>query len=271
MFCPKCNNEYRPGIYKCAECNCELVESEEDIKLPLTFAKDLESLEPLREFLENHKIAAAEIKENPEEEVYEILVPRDRLDKSKRLMEVYLLSVKQEQQDDLDEDEPEAEKRGFVYYQDNGTKAAENKSSAMVLLFVGIAGMIVIIAGITGILPIRLSGTSKYMTYGTMSALFLIFIIMGLISMKSYKVFAKKAESENSLKESMSKWAKENITKEVVDAEALEDCAEISEEEKYFRRTEVLKSRISKQFMNLDDLFLERFVDEIYSKMYENN
>ena len=271
MFCPKCNNEYRPGIYKCAECNCDLVESEEDIKLPLTFAKDLESLEPLREFLENHKIAATEIKENPKEEVYEILVPRDRLDKSKRLMEVYLLSVKQEQRDNSDEEEPEAEKRGFVYYQDNGAKAAENKSSAIVLLFVGIVGMIVIIAGIMGILPIRLNGTSKYMTYGTMSALFLIFIIMGLISMKSYKVFAKKAESDNSLKESIEKWVSENLKKEEIDADAMMDSADVSEEEKYFRRTEILKNRIRKQFMNLDDLFLERFVDEIYSKMYEND
>ena len=102
-------------------------------------------------------------------------------------------------------------------YENSAAKAEDNKSSAYLLLLFGVVGMIVMILGIAGVLPLKLSGTSQYMTYGIMSTLFLLFIVMGMVSMKSYRIFAKRAESEHSLRSTMEKWCRSNFVSEVLD------------------------------------------------------
>ena len=165
-------------------------------------------------------------------------------------------------------------------YENNALKAEDNKSSAYLLLFFGIVGMIIVVLGIAGILPFHLSGAGKYMTYGVMSALFILFIVMGMISMKSYSVFKKKAEKENSLRDTMEKWCKENLKAEDMDAEIfkensntddsiIDEACEFTEEMKYFKRTSFMKEKISEKFMNLDEAFLDNFIDEIYAVIYE--
>lgn len=170
-------------------------------------------------------------------------------------------------------------------YENSAAKAEDNKSSAYLLLLFGVAGIIIIILGIAGVLPIQLSGTSKYMTYGIMSALFLLFIVMGMISMKSYRIFAKKAESENSLRSTMEKWCLSQLTADKLDEELFElengstrkgasapereAWENVPEEEMYFKRVSLMKEKIQKQFLNLDEGFLEHFVDELYEDIFE--
>ena len=170
-------------------------------------------------------------------------------------------------------------------YENSAAKAEDNKSSAYLLLLFGVVGMIIMILGIVGVLPIQLSGTSKYMTYGIMSALFLLFIVMGMVSMKSYRIFAKKAESENSLRSTMEKWCLSHFEAGKLDGELFEQengcvseeapasvCEEwenMPEEEMYFKRVLLMKEKIQKQFLNLDEGFLEHFVDELYGEIFE--
>ncbi len=101
-----------------------------------------------------------------------------------------------------------------------------------------------------------------------MSVLFLLFIIMGLISMKSYHVFAGKAASENTLRESVEKWCLETLKGEELDKELFAPEEELSEEEKYFKRNALLKEKISNQFMNLDDSFLDNLADDLYGDIF---
>ena len=128
--------------------------------------------------------------------------------------------------------------------------------------------LILVFCGIFGILPIRLGATSKYMLYGIMGVMFLLFIVMGLISMKSYHVFAKKAESENTIRDSIKKWCKETINAEELDNELFSDGEDLPEEEKYFKRTALLKNKISNQFLNLDESFLDSLADELYEDIF---
>lgn len=170
-------------------------------------------------------------------------------------------------------------------YENSAAKAEDNKSSAYLLLIFGVVGMIIMILGIVGVLPIQLSGTTKYMTYGVMSALFLLFIVMGMVSMKSYRIFAKKAESENSLRSTMEKWCLSYFEAEKLDEELFEqengcvseeapvsvreEWENMPEEEMYFKRVSLMKEKIQKQFLNLDEGFLEHFVDELYGDIFE--
>ena len=64
-------------------------------------------------------------------------------------------------------------------YQDMKAKAEDFKSSAYTLLLVGIVGIAALILMETGVLPFRLAGSGKYITYIVMGTLFVIFIVMG--------------------------------------------------------------------------------------------
>jgi hypothetical protein len=95
---------------------------------------------------------------------------------------------------------------------------------------------------------------------------------MGVVSMRNSKIFAKKAESENSLKSTIEKWCFENLIAEELDKEAFgANAVSVSEEAKYFGRAAIMKKKISNQFMNLDHQFLEHFVDEIYDDSFEED
>lgn len=154
-------------------------------------------------------------------------------------------------------------------YQDNAQKAEDNRSSAYTLLGVGSVGLLGMALGMAGFLPIRFSSTTNYLVYGVMSALFILFIVMGMVSMKSSRIFAGKAESENSLKETIEKWCLENLDPEEVDRNCLPEGEILTEEIKYYKRAESIKQKIQAQFLNLDTQFLEHFIDEIYEDIFE--
>lgn len=230
-WCPECKNEYRDGFTECAECGCRLVES----------------IQP-----EAH----------PEEEVRS----------AGELCEDQVLPFSEE--DDMGEEDPDRQEEVAVsrqpttggVYQDSSERADENRSSAWVLLIVGALGLTAVVLGAAGVLPIRFG--NSYMFYGVMGAVFILFLVSGAMSMKSARIFAKKAESENSLKSTLQEWCRENLRGDQIDLEigAGEDSAEIL----YFRRVTYIKERLNHQFVNLDQDFLDKFIDDcVYETVFE--
>lgn len=268
--CPKCKNEYREGVTTCSDCGCELIKDETEKKVAVVFGEQAE-IEELAGFLRYSQINDVEVRLDETDNVYEIFVPETESKQAAKLVLVYKQEKAKEMfAQNFSAGEEEKNGKGKMVrpsvYQDSATKAEENKSSAYTLLFVGVVGMIVIVLGLAGVLPIHLGGTSKYLTYGIMSALFLLFIVMGVLSMKSYRIFAKKAESEHSLKDTIEKWCKENMDATVLDEGLFDE--DVTDEEKYFKRTGAMKEKIKKQFLNLDDAFLDDLVDGIYSEIF---
>lgn len=276
-WCPKCKNEYKEGITVCTDCGCELREGTQETVKPVTFGTK-EEMEDLLEFLKFSKINTAVLSVSEEEEIYELAVEEKEEIQTRKLTAIYQQQKMLERQEQ-EEAAAEAEKNARAItapaglYQNNAQKAEDNRSSAYTLLCVGGVGLIVMILGMAGVLPIYLSATTQYMVYGVMSALFILFIVMGVISIKSSKVFAKKAESENTLKDTMEKWCLENLDAASLDEEALvgENKEELADEIKYFKRSELIKQKIQAQFLNLDMQFLEHFTDEIYGDIFEEN
>ena len=270
--CPKCKNEYREGVSVCSDCGCELIMDEAEKKVAVVFGEQAE-IEELAGFLRYSHIEDVEVRLDATDNVYEIFVPEKECKHAAKLALVYKQEKAKEMfarsmEQSVDESTKDGKKKADKpsVYQNSAAKAEENKSSAYTLLFVGVLGMIVIVLGLAGVLPIHLGGNSKYLTYGIMSALFLLFIVMGVLSMKSYRIFAKKAESENSLKVTIEKWCREKLDATTIDDGLFEE--EVSGEEKYFKRIQVMKEKIGKQFLNLDDAFLEDLVDGIYSEIF---
>lgn len=178
----------------------------------------------------------------------------------------------EETAEQTDINEKEGEEKPYQYrpvYVNNEEKAEENRTSAYTLLLVGGAGLILVILFFVGVIDIQMSLINKYMVTGVMGALFFLFIIMGSISMKNSRILKRKAYKENNLTVEIKKWCVENLRKEQID-QALDNEQE-TDELKYFQRFDYVKDAVQKQFMNLDEGYLDRLVEEVYSEIFEDD
>ncbi len=262
-WCPQCKNEYKEGIKTCADCGCDLVEEEQYGDLvPVLFGEE-EKLNSLKKYLEYNKLEGVTIKYDESEELHELYVRKADKGDALTMAKVFL---QQEALREQEEQEQEAPKERPVFYSSSTERAEENRTSAWTQLIVGGVGLIVMILGMLGIIPLSLG--NPYMFYGVLCSLFIFFIVMGIVSMKSAKSFAKKAECENSLKDAIKTWYQRNLTAEGIDAE-LGETEDMPEEMLFFKRTQIIKDKLNHQFMNLDQVFLEHFIDdEIYDYIY---
>lgn len=159
-------------------------------------------------------------------------------------------------------------------YRSSALKAEDNRSSAYMLLAVGGIGFIVVVLIFFGVIPLyQNAGVSKYLVCGVMGALFVLFIVFGVVSMRDSKLLLIKAKSETSLRSEITKWCLENLDRAAVDSLMQEEDAgeELTEEEMYYKRTEKMRGAIEDKFMNLDEAFLDDFVDAYYQEIYEDN
>lgn len=146
-------------------------------------------------------------------------------------------------------------------------KAEENKSSGYALLITGSIGLLLVTLVFLEVIDIGMSLTNKYMVTGVMGVLFLLFIVMGIVSMRNSKILRRRATKENNLTIEIKKWCVGNLRRSEIDG--ILNLAGIQEELKYFQRFDYVKAAIRKQFMNLDEGYLDRLIEEVYPEIFE--
>jgi hypothetical protein len=260
-WCPTCKNEYVEGVTVCADCGVKLVEAlEERTGSPLIFGEQ-EQMERLKDFLVYSGVGSAKTDFDPKDGVYELFVNDEERTRAAAAVSVFL---KQEK-------EPEEETKREVsrgVYQNSARLAEENRSSGYMLLVIGGVGLLAVILLFMDIISLPFLSANKYMVCGVMGGLFFLFTVMGILSMKSSKVLEKKAETENNLTSEMRKWCTANLTAEKIDEDLFQE-EETGEEIRYFKRTDRMKQMIARQFMNLDEDFLDAFVDDYYPELFD--
>lgn len=153
-------------------------------------------------------------------------------------------------------------------YQDKKTKAEDYKSSAHTLLLVGVIGLAALVMMWAGVLPFRFAGAGRYITYGGMSVLFVVFIVIGILSFGSSKRYAGEAADEEVLTDRIKAWAKEQIT-----ADSIKESVWFEEgtpdEMKYFQYFEAIKTAVTQEFGNVDASYLDALCEELYADIFE--
>jgi len=141
-------------------------------------------------------------------------------------------------------------------------------SSATSLLSVGIIGMIGVIAEMTGLINLNLSGSFNTIFHVIMLLLFGSFIFMGINSLRDALKSKKAISTENLEKEELSSYLKKNIDLFSKDNEFEEDT---TEEEKYLIRFEYLKNELKEKYPTKDDVFIEMIIENNYNYLYTEN
>ena len=266
-WCPKCKSEYRDGFTICADCGSELVDE--------ATLKQMEKAQALKESMAEY-----------EEEYEEEQAPEEMPEDVQRVMQMMASGAMQggmPGQAPVSEEEAAKMKavieqmqaaqltgkvrQGGGRYEDSAERASDNRSSAWMLLIIGVIGMIVLALGLAGILPLPMK--SNFLFYGVMAVFFVIFIVSGIVSMKNAKYFDGKAETESSLRNTLVDWCKENLTAQEVD-KMIGATPNTPVEMLYFKRFGYIKFRLNNQFMNLDQGFLDKFIDDyVYDEIFD--
>lgn len=292
-FCPKCKNEYRPGIKMCSDCKVELVDDLNNA--PVALARGIEeSLKEIQAFLNTNGLQSTFITYDKVRDAHELYADKKDVEKAAGLLQVFqakkqmeYLSEKYEipmdemtperakelmeqEMEEAKEAQKNAKGKGVAAknsYVDKRQRAEEYKSSGYVLTIVGIIGLLVLTGMYTGMIPGFESLRTNYMFLGVMGALFVVFIAVGIMSFTKIKTIIGQAEVDEDMTAKVKAFMEEKLTKTILDKIASGGV----EEELFFQRAEYMEREIKKEFPDIDDALCEKLIDERYSELYEDN
>ncbi len=268
-WCPNCRNEYVEGMTTCPDCKCELTHSLEEENMTHILLGEQDFLEELNAFLVYNSLPEGEIRYNDDEEAFELFAENDVALRAKEIATIFLqqkaLGIEEEFVDDM---------RAFPHissaYQKKTERAEEVKASAITLIGVGAIGTIFIVLFELNILQVPMFGFSKHLATFVLGLLFIVFLYFGVRSLRSYKQLKEEGNKETKIFKELDDWCMRNLSKEKIDVCVFENDEKYPDEVVFFKRAEIIKNAINEQFVNLDEGFLEKFIDDEYSKIFES-
>ena len=143
----------------------------------------------------------------------------------------------------------------------------ENKSGAVVLLASGIIGLVVLILNAVGVIHMPLSGFSLTLTYGVMGALFLIFIVSGVMAIDKMKALVSLVQKEKEDIELITDFIR---TKKSAGEYDLDKESETYEED-YLHLSDRIVSDVNEAFPELEPGFAFYVVDRFGSDVLDED
>ncbi len=300
MICPKCKNEYREGFTVCADCGVALIEQEETLDRQRVIYGTEEQMTNLKGFMEHNGIKGCEVQFGKEIGFYELWVPTKSVQKAGKYVQAFMMheqerveELKQQMRQQMqpqnrvklaaddkwsepvrdieigkrsedeqkgeDTSETNVESTTKKLYLNGEDKVKDYRSTGYCFTGLGLLGMVAVA------IAVALEYLSLNITSGAMFVLFLLFFLIGIKSFMSVKSMAKEVEQSDNVIDAINAWCKDNLTQEKIDA--MIDMEMDSPEMIYFERFNCIKKLINDKFMNLDQAFLDRFIDETIYEM----
>ncbi len=243
-WCPKCKTEYIEGIEVCADCHTPLVASLED-------EKALE--EPGKEIVSDG--------EGP-------LADKD-FEKEKELTDK--ASYGEEDADDGEELTEEDLRRKLrehtVTYVRPEEQYSDNRSSGYMLTILGAAGLIVLVLILTDVIHLSLDPVMQYVFYGVLAVLFVVFLAMGISSLKKAEEYKKRISSEKKSSRDLLEWLCSDEQKARLD---LCHEEESSPEEAYFACQELMKQMLTQKDPDIKEEYMNYIIEKAYNELFES-
>ncbi len=283
-WCPNCKTEYREGIEKCADCGSALVSSlneeervEESCSLLFGDEKHVRLIE--KHLLESGISSAFAVRRKsingvmPAEAAgkqFELFVAATEREAAVKCAAEFMRNTNPQAEEAVQNPEsprvmmPKAEPA--KEFKTAKEKKSELKSSGIMLLCFGVAGIVFMLLVIFDVLPINFSGFNALIAYSVMGIFFGVLFVSGIMSLVSAKRMDNVNEEEDKLMKEVAEWCEENLTKEIIVDKIPGDD---SDEQLYFERFDYIKAALHNQFSGLDEEFLEYYTESLYSKYFE--
>lgn len=279
-WCPVCKNEYREGYTHCNDCDVDLVDSLEEGPRALIAGAEYD-MNRMAELLQAKDVECF-VRPGQRKDEFELYVTEEHAERATAYLQSYVQAMMQQQEkerraamgmdvdaeDGADTETPEEQQtpERAALYEDKNNKAEDAKSSAIALLLVGGLGLVFIVLLMLDYLPIHLFGLGKYLVSGIMAAMFLVFIAMGLSSIKTYKKYLGIAEEEQKNIEQIMDLLAQHMSKEVIDAKLAGEPEEMPQI--YYSRLALIKEFLEDHYGGLEPALLEKLADDWYEELY---
>ena len=136
------------------------------------------------------------------------------------------------------------------------------KSSAGMFLGFGIIGLVFVVLNLTGVLKLLTASFSLIV----MCAMFVAFIVIGILSYKKAASIKEEAAQETQVVKDLTRWLENAVTREELEAcEEEADGAELA----YLKKIELLRNTLSQAFPEIDDSFMDQFIEDFYNSHFE--
>ncbi len=286
MWCPKCKNEYVPGITRCADCGILLVDLPDAPKPSDSQASG--DFDPDAGFAGS--IPGASGQTNPETDFADSIPDgSDQTDPDGSAGRVG--------------SSPVSASHAFVSQR---TKAEDMKSTAYTFTLTGGAGLILLVLFAADILPFHMAIYSKVMICLVMGGLFFFFLLVGINAFRQQNKITRAAEEEDALFSAIMEWFPSAHTAKEIDAatdvamhtdqgdaatnvalhtdggDAVTDVAlhtdqgdaatDVSEgggdELLYFARCEVMHRLIAARYPDLEESFCDHVIETLYAALF---
>lgn len=238
MWCPKCKYEYREGIKVCADCGSALVDN-------------------LQKESEPEEREDGYIDEEP--------VTKQSVDEA-ALMEM-INNLSEEDAEKFRQTLKASQSRNYSYTTKR-EKYEDNRSSAWTFFIVGGAGLVLVLLHLAGIINFNLSQFSKIMTSVVMGLLFVIFIIVGFISVNSAKKYRIEADEEDALTTNLLTSFRELYTADSID-KLCNASGNDELYEKWQKRYSFIGHFISTECKSNDIAYIEYITDLLYNEYFD--
>lgn len=150
----------------------------------------------------------------------------------------------------------------YINYSD---KYEDAKSTAYTLIIFAVIGLSAIILSISGVidkyvkLPFNLK--NQLLMTVSMSVLFVVFLVIGIKYFFKTNEYKNMIGSEKSNTEKVINWMKENVSEDIAGSD-------VSEAELYFKRCEIIKDKLMREFEDVDENLIDKLIDDNYDELF---